>query len=173
MDLALLLHDVGGLGIRGPGRFAPRQPDEDGDEREAELAVIGMGKLGGEELNFASDIDVIYVYTTDQGAAGDISLHEFMSKLCERVSASLGEPSEEDLVFRVDLRLRPAAEVSPLALSFNAALSHYESSALAWERAAFIRARAAAGDIALGQRFLQLPIAEVEHIELAKLRRAA
>jgi glutamate-ammonia-ligase adenylyltransferase len=57
-------------------------------------------------------------------------------------------------VFRVDLRLRPASEVSPLALSFNAALSHYESSALAWERAAFIRARAAAGDTAAGGEFL-------------------
>src|SRR5690606_29790019 len=60
----------------------------------------------------------------------------------------------EGYVFRVDLRLRPASEVSPLAISFDAALTHYESSALAWERAAFIRARAASGDVAAGQEFL-------------------
>ena len=60
----------------------------------------------------------------------------------------------EVYVFRVDLRLRPASEVSPLAISFDAALTHYESSALAWERAAFIRARACAGDIAAGESFL-------------------
>ena len=66
----------------------------------------------------------------------------------------LSRRSEHGYVFRVDLRLRPASEVSPLAIPLDGALSHYESAALAWERAAFIRARAAAGDVVQGERFL-------------------
>ena len=67
---------------------------------------------------------------------------------------TLGKVTDHGYVFRIDLRLRPASEVSPLAISINGALSHYESSALAWERAAFIRARACSGDIAAGEAFL-------------------
>ena len=74
--------------------------------------------------------------------------------VARRVVELLSTISAEGYVFRVDLRLRPQAEVTPLALSFDAAITHYESSALAWERAAFIRARAASGDIARGQAFL-------------------
>ncbi|MEM9487943.1 MAG: bifunctional [glutamate--ammonia ligase]-adenylyl-L-tyrosine phosphorylase/[glutamate--ammonia-ligase] adenylyltransferase, partial [Myxococcota bacterium] len=59
---------------------APRYSDDDGVERNAELVVIGMGKLGGEELNFVSDVDVIYIYSSDSGSAGDISLREYFSK---------------------------------------------------------------------------------------------
>ena len=72
-----------------------------------------------------------------------------------RLMELLTEQTAEGYVFRVDLRLRPASEVSPLAICFDAALTHYESSALAWERAAFIRARAAAGDVAAGEAFLR------------------
>ena len=66
----------------------------------------------------------------------------------------MSHKTEDGYVFRVDLRLRPASEVTPLAIPIEAALSHYESSALAWERAAFIRARACAGDVAAGEQFL-------------------
>src|SRR4029079_10306047 len=86
---------------------APRYVDDNGVERDAGLVVIGMGKLGGMELNFASDVDVIYVYTSDQGTAGSISLHEYFAKLCTLVTQAMSEITEDDLVFRVDLRLRP------------------------------------------------------------------
>src|SRR5690606_35902961 len=75
-------------------------------------------------------------------------------RYARRVIETLSGQTGEGYVLRVDLRLRPASEVSPLALPFGAALSHYESSALAWERAAYIRARAAAGDVAAGEEFL-------------------
>ena len=86
---------------------APRYIDDAGVEREATLCVVGMGKLGGEELNFASDVDVIYVYSSDNGTAGELSLHEYFAKLCAQITAALAELTEDDLVFRVDLRLRP------------------------------------------------------------------
>src|SRR4051812_16126345 len=85
----------------------PRFTDEAGVEREARLCVIGMGKLGGEELNFASDVDVIYAYSSDHGEAGALSLHEYFAKLCTQVTAALSEVTEDGVVFRVDLRLRP------------------------------------------------------------------
>ena len=127
---------------------------DDGSEREAELAVIGMGKLGGEELNFASDIDVIYVYSSDQGAAGALSLHEFMSKLCERVTACLSEVTHEDLVFRVDLRLRPEGSRGAIANSLPSLERYYETWGRPWERQAWLKARAAAGSRALGAEVL-------------------
>jgi [glutamine synthetase] adenylyltransferase / [glutamine synthetase]-adenylyl-L-tyrosine phosphorylase len=127
---------------------------DDGSERAAELAVIGMGKLGGEELNFASDIDVIYVYTSDQGAAGSLSLHEFMSKLCERITAALSEVTEEDLVFRVDLRLRPEGSRGAIANSLPSLERYYETWGRPWERQAWLKARASAGSRALGAEVL-------------------
>ena len=132
----------------------PMVRGDDGGEREAELAVIGMGKLGGEELNFASDIDVIYVYSSDQGAAGELSLHEFMSKLCERVTAAMSEPTGEDLVFRVDLRLRPEGSRGAIANSLPSLERYYETWGRPWERQAWLKARASAGSRDLGAEVL-------------------
>jgi glutamate-ammonia-ligase adenylyltransferase len=120
-------------------------------ERDAKLAVIGMGKLGGEELNFASDVDVIYVYSSDQGEAGSISLHEYFSKLCAHVTAALAEVTDEDLVFRVDLRLRPEGEKGAITSSLDSLERYYETFGRPWERQAWIKARACAGDRALGE----------------------
>src|SRR5690606_8550257 len=79
---------------------------------------------------------------------------EAAQRVARRVVETLTAQTAEGYVFRVDLRLRPASEVSPLAISYDAALTHYESSAIAWERAAYIRARSAAGDVAAGEHFL-------------------
>jgi glutamate-ammonia-ligase adenylyltransferase len=125
------------------------------DEPPAGFSAIALGKHGAGELNYSSDIDPILLYDPerlprrgrdDPGEAAQ----RYARTLIETLSALTGE----GYVFRVDLRLRPASEIAPLAISFDAALSHYESSALAWERAAFIRARAAGGDIAAGEQFL-------------------
>ncbi|HTL34811.1 MAG TPA: bifunctional [glutamate--ammonia ligase]-adenylyl-L-tyrosine phosphorylase/[glutamate--ammonia-ligase] adenylyltransferase [Kofleriaceae bacterium] len=135
---------------------APLYQDDDGVEREAKLAVIGMGKLGGEELNFASDVDVIYVYSSDQGQAGDISLHEYFAKLCTLVTGALSEVTEDDVVFRVDLRLRPEGAKGAIANSLSSMERYYETFGRPWERQAWIKARACAGDPALGAETLEM-----------------
>ena len=125
---------------------------------DAELrgfTVIAMGKLGSHELNYSSDVDLLLLFDPgtmprrDRDDAGEAAV-----RIGRRIIEILQKRTEDGYVQRVDLRLRPSPEVTPIVLPVNAAISHYESSALPWERAAFIRARAAAGDIALGQRFL-------------------
>ena len=120
------------------------------------FAVIAMGKLGSRELNYSSDVDLLLLFDPatlprrpqdDPGEAA-VRVGKRLIELLQRRTAS-------GYVVRVDLRLRPSPEVTPIALPVNAAISHCESSALPWERAVFIRARACAGDVALGKRFLE------------------
>ncbi|MBX7494759.1 bifunctional [glutamate--ammonia ligase]-adenylyl-L-tyrosine phosphorylase/[glutamate--ammonia-ligase] adenylyltransferase [Qipengyuania sp. 6B39] len=116
---------------------------------------LALGKHGAGELNYSSDIDPILLFDPETLPRRERDEPgEAAQRYAREVVRLLSEVTAEGYVFRVDLRLRPASEVSPLALSVNAATSHYESSALAWERAAFIRARACAGDIAAGEAFL-------------------
>ena len=128
----------------------PRYIDDGGALRVARLAVIGMGKLGGEELNFASDVDVIYVYSSDQGEVGSLSLHEYFAKLAAQVTSALSEVTEDDLVFRVDLRLRPEGAKGAIANSLAQMERYYETFGRPWERQAWIKARPSAGDPTLG-----------------------
>ena len=119
------------------------------------FAIIAMGKLGSHELNYSSDVDLIFLCdpeTLPRRSRDDPA--EAAVRIGRRMIEILQKRTEDGYVQRVDLRLRPSPEVTPIVLPVNAAISHYESSALPWERAAFIRARAAAGDIRLGQRFL-------------------
>src|SRR5258705_543803 len=119
------------------------------------FAVIAMGKLGSRELNYSSDVDLLLLFDPDtlpRRARDDAG--EAAVRIGRRLIELLQKRTADGYVARVDLRLRPSPEVTPIALPINAAISHYESSALPWERAAFIRAEACAGDIVLGQRFL-------------------
>lgn len=120
------------------------------------FTAIALGKHGAGELNYSSDIDPILLYDPDTlpRRAGE-DPGEAAQRYARWLVEMLSQQTEDGYVFRVDLRLRPASEVSPLAISFGAAMTHYESSALAWERAAYIRARAAGGDVAAGERFLE------------------
>ena len=119
------------------------------------FAVIAMGKLGSHELNYSSDVDLLLLFDPDRLARRERDdPGEAAVRIGRRLIEILQKRTEDGYVERVDLRLRPSPEVTPIVLSINAAISHYESSALPWERAAFIRARAAAGDIGLGKRFL-------------------
>src|SRR6478672_11689544 len=119
------------------------------------FAVVAMGKLGSRELNYSSDVDLLLLFDPEtlprreREDAGEAAV-----RIGRRLIEILQKRTADGYVQRVDLRLRPSPEVTPIALPLDAAISHYESSALPWERAAFIRARAVAGDIALGQRFL-------------------
>ncbi|HCF25477.1 MULTISPECIES: bifunctional [glutamine synthetase] adenylyltransferase/[glutamine synthetase]-adenylyl-L-tyrosine phosphorylase [unclassified Novosphingobium] len=125
------------------------------DAEPAGFIALALGKHGARELNYSSDIDPILLYDP---ATLPRRERDEPGEAAQRVARTLmqlmSHVDHEGYVFRVDLRLRPASEVSPLAIPYEAALTHYESSALAWERAAFIRARACAGDVAAGESFL-------------------
>lgn len=131
-----------------------------GTRRQNRFVILGMGKLGGEELNFSSDIDIIYLYEDDEGESegghkGKITPRGFFTNLAERITHAMGEVTEEGFVFRTDLRLRPLGRNGPLVQSLNSALLYYESWGQCWERAALIKARAVAGDKELGAQFLR------------------
>ena len=120
------------------------------------FAALALGKLGGRELNYSSDVDLIFLFdpaTLPRRARDDPA--QAAVRIGQRVVELLQKRTEDGFAFRVDLRLRPAPEVTPIALSANAAISHYESSAMPWERAAFIRARHCAGDEAISRYFLE------------------
>ena len=117
--------------------------------------AIALGKHGSRELNYSSDIDPILLFDPDQLARRERDdPGEAAVRIARAVVDILQTRNADGYVLRVDLRLRPASEATPLAIPVDAAISHYESSALGWERAAFIRARSAAGDVAMGERFL-------------------
>jgi glutamate-ammonia-ligase adenylyltransferase len=116
---------------------------------------IALGKQGSGELNYSSDIDPILLFdphTLPRRPREEPE--EAAIRIGKRVVELLQARDGDGYVLRVDLRLRPSPEITPIVLPIDAAIGYYEAQALPWERAAFIRARAAAGDIALGQRFL-------------------
>jgi glutamate-ammonia-ligase adenylyltransferase len=119
------------------------------------FSVIAMGKLGGEELNFSSDIDLIYVYASDDGQAGSLSLHEYYARLAKAVTRAISESTGDGFIFRVDLRLRPEGQSGAICNSLAAAESYYESFGRTWERQALLRARHAAGEAWLGEAFVK------------------
>jgi glutamate-ammonia-ligase adenylyltransferase len=131
--------------------FAERTPDDP----QRGFAVIALGKHGSRELNYSSDVDLLFLYDPatlplkPREEAGQGAL-----RIGNRLLELLQKRDGEGYVFRVDLRLRPSPEATPIALPVGAAISYYESSALPWERAAFVRARQVAGDEAVGRYFL-------------------
>src|SRR6476469_7400807 len=119
------------------------------------FAALALGKQGGHELNYSSDIDPILLFDPARAPRRQRDEPvEAAARMARNVVDLLQSRDADGYVLRVDLRLRPSPEATPLALPVDAAIGHYESSALAWERAAFVRARAAAGDTALGETFL-------------------
>jgi len=122
----------------------------------AEFIVLGLGKLGGEELNFSSDIDPIFVYTEDGETSGErpTSNHEYFTRLGQKLIKLLGEQTADGIVFRVDMRLRPNGNSGPLALSFDAMEHYYQAHGRDWERYALIKARVCAGDVTAGKELL-------------------
>ena len=132
------------------------------DGQPGRMVVIGMGKLGGLELNCGSDVDLMYFYDTDDaelrqadGSEGDATVHEYWSRVARRMTQTLEEHTQDGIVWRVDLRLRPEGASGAIVNSVAAAESYYESFGRLWERAALLRARPVAGDIEMGQALLQ------------------
>ncbi|WP_425517174.1 bifunctional [glutamine synthetase] adenylyltransferase/[glutamine synthetase]-adenylyl-L-tyrosine phosphorylase [Sphingomonas yunnanensis] len=134
------------------GAIAERTPDA----APRGFVAIALGKQGSRELNYSSDIDPIFLYdpaTLPCRAREDVA--DAAVRVGRRVLELLQARDADGYVLRVDLRLRPSPEATPIVIPIDAAISYYESQALPWERAAFIRARVAAGDRALGARFLE------------------
>ncbi|NLC57020.1 MAG: bifunctional [glutamine synthetase] adenylyltransferase/[glutamine synthetase]-adenylyl-L-tyrosine phosphorylase [Armatimonadetes bacterium] len=139
-----------------------------------EFAVIAMGKLGGRELNYSSDIDLMFVYRGGQQHV------EAAQRIGERLIQALARPTAEGYVFRVDMRLRPEGKVGPLVRSLDAYRDYYDHHLEHWERQALLKARFIAGEAALGAEFMAMlpprifsadvPPGLVEALRLNKLR---
>ncbi len=122
------------------------------------LVVLGMGKLGGLELNFSSDVDLIFAFPETgmtQGGLESISNEEFFVRLCRDVIKIIGAGTPDGIVFRVDLDLRPFGESGPMAMSFDAMEAYYQEQGREWERYAWIKARVISGDKDAGARLLK------------------
>jgi glutamate-ammonia-ligase adenylyltransferase len=147
-------------------RYGAPLHDERGRIATAEFCVIALGKLGSGELNYASDIDLLFIYSDDGATAGSterekLSNREYFIKLSETLSKLVGHPAGEGAAYRVDLRLRPHGRDGALACSLDEALKYYGNSAQDWERQALIRSRAAAGS---GPLFLRFAAAAQQYI---------
>lgn len=132
------------------------------NNKKITFVIIALGKLGGFELNFSSDIDIIFVYETDVGCciknknSTAINVNEFFSKLAEKIQFYLSEKTEDGFVFRVDLRLRPDGSRGPIALPLNTYENYYEIYGQTWERLMLLKARPSAGNLSLGLKFLKI-----------------
>ena len=123
-------------------------------------SLSAWASLGGGELNFSSDVDVIFLYEDDEGESsggskGKVGPREFFSAIGRKIIHAMGDITEDGFVFRIDLRLRPLGANGPLVQSVDSAMLYYESWGQCWERAAMIKARPVAGAIELGSEFLK------------------
>ena len=136
----------------------PTRTDDRGRTATAEYCVMALGKLGSMELNYASDVDLVFLYSDDGttsgiGQRGEVSNREYFVKLSETIARIVGQSGGEGAAYRVDLRLRPHGRDGALACSLPEATRYYVSSAQDWERQALIRSRAAAGSPELFAQF--------------------
>ncbi|SIS90649.1 glutamate-ammonia-ligase adenylyltransferase [Roseivivax lentus] len=139
------------------------------------MVALAMGKMGAGELNYSSDIDLICLF--DEGRFDPDDYHEARAsfiRATRKMSSMLSEMTGEGYVFRTDLRLRPDPAVTPVCMAMEAAERYYESVGRTWERAAYIKARPAAGDIAAGQQFLKTltPFVWRRHLDFAAIQDA-
>jgi len=132
---------------------APASPDG----QPSRAAILGFGKLGGDELNYSSDVDLMVVYDADGETTGrrtTIPTSEFYARVVQEVVRLLSAVTDRGFAYRVDLRLRPEGARGPLARSLAGTLSYYDTRGRTWERQALIKLRPVAGDIQLGREFL-------------------
>jgi glutamate-ammonia-ligase adenylyltransferase len=143
----------------------PMHQGADGELVETEFCILGMGKLGGRELNYSSDIDLIYIYESSHGETrneannifeGSITNHEYFTKLSQLLTQTINEITEEGAVFRVDLNLRPEGRSGEIANSLASAEVYYQSWGKTWERQALIKARVSSGSETLGKSFFEM-----------------
>jgi glutamate-ammonia-ligase adenylyltransferase len=143
--------------------------------RDTGLAVVGLGKLGGAELNYSSDVDVIFVHSDSRPED-----HEPADRAAAGVIRLLSEQTADGVAFRVDANLRPGGRGGALSRSLEATVEHYASQAATWERQALVKARPVAGDLELGRRFVdrvapfvypeELPPGAIDEVRRTKVR---
>lgn len=138
----------------------PLEVDEKGKTKRAKFCVVALGKLGSKELNYSSDIDLLFLYSKDGSTSGQglrraTSNREYFIKLAEFVSKLVGKQIGEGAAYRVDLRLRPHGRVGALAISTKEAIKYYKNSARMWEKQVLIRSRSSAGDAEIFQEFFK------------------
>jgi len=128
--------------------------------KKARFCVLALGKLGGRELNFSSDIDLLYLYEGEgacvrEGAETSVSNGEFYTKVAETITRALNERTEDGFLFRADVRLRPEGAIGPLVRSATELEYYYSTAGQTWERLAMIKARPVAGSLELGAELLE------------------
>ena len=139
----------------------------------AGMVALAMGKMGAGELNYSSDIDLIMLFDETRYEPGDeMDARASFIKVTRRMAAALSDVTGDGYVFRTDLRLRPDASVTPVCISMAAAERYYEAEGRNWERAAYIKSRACAGDIKAGERFLDTltPFVWRKHLDFAAIQ---
>ncbi|MBA4122051.1 MAG: hypothetical protein H0X72_06275 [Acidobacteria bacterium] len=139
---------------------SPLETDKKTRIKQARFCIVALGKLGSNELNYASDIDLLFLYSNDgttsgQGTRCAITNREYFVKLAEFVTKIVGGQTGEGAAYRVDLRLRPHGRVGALAISFDEAVNYYKKSAQSWERQVLIRSRSSAGAAEVFQKFFE------------------
>ena len=152
LDAAIRFHDRRLRARHGPpAGLEAREPG-------AGFCALAMGKLGARELNFSSDVDLVYVYLADGTTTGESPVTHFAyyAKLAELVTEAIAKPTDDGFVFRVDLNLRPDGRNGPIVNSVRAAELYYQSFGRSWERNALVKARPAAGDLEAGDELLRL-----------------
>ena len=187
-DLSALADSVLQAGLEACARWltatygSPIYTDANGVQHPCGFCVIGMGKLGGYELNFSSDVDLMYIYTSYEGSTSgmgrdgqvhqQISNHEYFVTLARRLTTLIGGQGPEGQAFRVDLRLRPEGTQGQLALSLLSYEAYYARLGQTWEKMALIKARPVAGDRRLGEEFLALirPFVYQGHLDAEGVR---
>jgi [glutamine synthetase] adenylyltransferase / [glutamine synthetase]-adenylyl-L-tyrosine phosphorylase len=145
----------------------PYHRDPSGIWRPTSFSIIGLGKLGGNELNYSSDVDVVFVYSEEGWVCkqpprrGDdtgtgLTNHQFATRLAEALIEAIGQPAPEGRLYRIDLRLRPEGNAGPLVRSLQSYENYYAQWGQIWERMMLIKARPVAGDLLLGEEFLEM-----------------
>jgi [glutamine synthetase] adenylyltransferase / [glutamine synthetase]-adenylyl-L-tyrosine phosphorylase len=134
----------------------PQHADAEGRHTDVPVAVLSLGKLGGNELNYSSDIDLLFLYGDGQDAGtASISIREYFVRLAQSVTDALSRVTREGSAFRVDLRLRPQGGEGEAAVGLSQALRYYGHTAGDWELQAMIKVRHSAGDVALARKFIR------------------
>ncbi len=152
-------HDAGELHL----------PNPDDPAQASGFTVLGMGKLGARELNYSSDVDLILLHDPHSGLYHGDGVGAFYTRVARGLVSLMELRDHDGYVFRTDLRLRPDPAATPPSMSVFAAISYYESMGQNWERAAMLKARPVAGDLALGHAFLEAirPFVWRRHLDFA------
>ncbi len=154
---------------------SPQHLDAEGRVVQTPFAVLSLGKLGGNELNYSSDVDLLYLFGDGEELPGAaISNREYFIRLAQLVTQILSRMTAEGRVFRIDLRLRPQGGEGEPAIALRQALSYYERTAHDWERQALIKVRYSAGSASLGRQFIRgvQPYVYSPHINFAAVETA-